>query len=313
MGEKTMKAMAYQSYGGVEKLEQLELPIPKVGPGAVRIKVKAAGVNPVDWKVMAGYLDPMLDADFPVVPGWDVAGVIDAVGFDTPEFAVGDEVHAYGRRDTVGIGSFAEYITLPVTAVAHKPQQLSFEEAAALPLTSGTALRALDALELAQGDVLLIHNGSGGVGQAAIQIAKAAGARVLATSSAKNHPLLQALGAEALTYGDGLVESVRAVAPDGVDAVADFHGGVLADTLAVLKQSGRHASVADDGVMAEGGRYIWVRPDGAQLQRLNAMVEAGDLKVNVVSTRPMQEAAAAFAESMEGHAGGKIVLTEFTN
>ncbi len=313
MGEATMKAMAYRSYGGVEKLEQLELPLPKVGPGSVRIKVKAAGVNPVDWKVMAGYLDPMLTADFPVVPGWDVAGVVDAVGFDTPEFAVGDEVHANGRRDTVGIGSFAEYITLPVTAVAHKPKQLSFEEAAALPLTGLTALRTLDALEMAPNDVLLIHNGSGGVGQAAIQIAKAAGVRVLATSSSKNHKLLASLGAEPLTYGAGLVEEVRELAPEGVDAVADFHGGVLDDTLAVLKDSGRQASIADDGVTAHGGHYIWVRPDGPQLERLNAMVEAGEVNVNVVSSRPMQDAAAAFTESMEGHAGGKIVLTEFTN
>lgn len=313
MGEPTMRAMAYRTYGGVEKLEQYELPIPKVGPGTVRIRVKAAGVNPVDWKIMAGYLDPVFDADFPVVPGWDVAGVVDAVGFDTPEFAIGDEVHAYGRRDTVGIGSFAEFITLPANTVAHKPKQLSFEEAAALPLTGGTALRTLDALELTPNDVLLIHNGSGGVGQAAIQIAKAAGARVLATSSSKNHKLLASLGAEPLTYGAGLVEAVRTLAPEGVDAVADFHGDALDDTLSVLKDSGRHASIADDAVAAHDGRYIWVRPDGTQLERLNAMVEAGDLKVHVVSSRPMQDAAAAFTESMDGHAGGKIVLTAFTD
>lgn len=313
MSEPTMKAMAYRSYGGVEKLEQLDLPLPKVGPGTVRIKVKAAAVNPVDWKVMAGYLDPILDTTFPAVPGWDVAGVVDAVGFDTPEFAVGDEVHAYGRRDTVGIGSFAEYMTLPVGAVARKPQALTFEEAAALPLTGGTALRTLDALDLTDGQTLLIHNGAGGVGQAAIQIANARGVRVLATSSPKNHELLASLGAEPLTYGDGLVEAVRALAPEGVDAVADFHGGALAQTLAVLKDSGRHASVADASVAEHGGRYIWVRPDGKELERLDALVEGGTLTVHVVSTRPMQEAAAAFEESMAGHAGGKIVLTGFTD
>lgn len=313
MGERTMRAMAYASYGGVEKLEQVELPVPKVGPGMVRIKVKAAGVNPVDWKVMAGYLDPIMEVDFPAVPGWDVSGVVDAVGFDTPEFAVGDEVHAYGRRDTVGIGSFAEYITLPASAVARKPKQLSFEEAAALPLTGGTALRALDALGLAPDQVLLIHNGAGGVGQAAIQIAKAAGIRVLATSSPKNHELLASLGAEPLTYGDGLVDAVRALAPEGVDAVADFHGGALEDTLAVLKDSGRHASIADGTVAAHGGRYIWVRPDGKELERLDALVEDGTLTVHVVSSRPMHEAAAALTESMSGHAGGKIVLTGFTD
>lgn len=312
MNAATMKAMAYRSYGGVEKLEQLELPVPKVGPGSVRIKIKAAGVNPVDWKVMAGYLDPIMEVNFPVVPGWDVAGVVDAVGFDTPEFAVGDEVHAYGRRDSLGIGSFAEYITLPASAVAHKPAELSFEEAAALPLTGGTALRALDALDLAAGQTLLIHNGAGGVGQAAIQIAKAAGVRVLATASEKNHPLLASLGAEALTYGEGLVDAVRALVPGGVDAVADFHGEALDDTLAILTDSGRHVSIADDAVTEHGGRYIWVRPDATQLQRLDAMVVDGTLSVRVVSSRPMQEAGQAFTESMGGHAGGKIVLTEFT-
>ena len=313
MGERTMKAMAYASYGGVEKLEQLELPLPKAGPGTVRIKVEAAGVNPVDWKVMAGYLDPIMDVDFPAVPGWDVAGVVDAVGFDTPEFSIGDEVHAYGRRDTVGIGSFAQYITLPAGALAHKPKQLSFEEAAALPLTGGTALRALDALELAPGQSLLIHNGAGGVGQAAIQIAKAAGVRVLATSSARNHELLSLLGAEPLTYGAGLVEAVRALVPGGVDAVADFHGGALEDTLAVLKESGKHASIADGTVGEHGGRYIWVRPDGRELARLDELVEAGKLSVHVVSSYPMQEAAAAITQSMGGHAGGKIVLTGFSD
>lgn len=313
MSESTMKAMAYATYGGVEKLEQIELPLPKVSPGMVRIKNKAAGVNPVDWAVMAGYLDQILTVDFPVVPGWDVSGVVEAVGFDTPEFKVGDEVHAYGRRDSVGMGTFAQYVTLPADVVAHKPKELSFEEAAALPLTGGTALRTLDALDLAPGQVLLIHNGAGGVGQAGIQIAKAAGVRVLATSSPKNHAHLAALGAEPLAYGEGLVDAVRALVPEGVDAVADFHGGALEQTLAVLKDSGRHASIADGSVGEHGGHYIWVRPVGAELERLNALVRDGKLGVHVVASLPMQEAADALKLSMSGHAGGKIVLTEFTD
>ncbi|MGL3804493.1 NADP-dependent oxidoreductase [Paeniglutamicibacter sp. R2-26] len=308
-----MKAMAYASYGGVEKLEQLELPRPKVGPGSVLIRIKAAGVNPVDWKVMGGYLDPIMDVTFPVIPGWDVAGVVEAVGFDTPEFKVGDEVYAYGRRDSVHFGSFAEYMVLPAATVAHKPELLSWEEAAALPLTGGTAQRTLDSLDLKAGQTLLIHNGSGGVGQTAIQLAVVAGVRVLATGSEKNHRTLAALGAEPVTYGEGLVERVRALAPEGVDAVADFHGGALEDTLAVLKESGTHASIADGTVMGHGGHFIWVRSNGKELDRLSALVNDGKLKINVVSTYPMQEAAAAFGESMAGHAGGKIVLTEFTN
>ncbi|MDO5744248.1 MAG: NADP-dependent oxidoreductase, partial [Micrococcaceae bacterium] len=302
MGERTMKAMAYAGYGGIEVLGRRLLPVPKVGPGMVRIGIKAAAVNPVDYKIMAGYLDPVLDIDFPAVPGWDVAGVVEAVGFDTPEFSVGDEVHAYGRRDTVGIGSWAEYISLPASMVAHKPEKLSWEEAAGLPLTGMTALRTLDALEISAGQSLLIHNGSGGVGQAAIQIARAAGARVLATASEANHELLASLGAEPLVYGEGLVARVRALAPDGVDAVADFHGEALGDTLAVLKDNGRHASIADASVAEAGGHYIWVRPDGKALERLDAMVEAGTLAVRVASARPMEQAAAAVTESMAGHA-----------
>lgn len=312
MSEQTMKAMAYASYGGIEKLEQLELPRPKVGPGSVLIRVKAAGVNPVDWKVMAGYLDPIMEVTFPVIPGWDVAGVVEGVGFDTPEFKAGDEVYAYGRRDSVHFGSFAEYIVLPAATVALKPAALSWEEAAALPLTGGTAQRALDALDLKPGQTLLIHNGSGGVGQTAIQLARVAGVRVLATGSPKNHETLAALGAEPVSYGEGLVERVRALAPEGVDAVADFHGEALEATLAVLKPSGAHASIADGSVTGHGGHFIWVRPDGRELDRLSALVDDGKLTINVVSTYPMQEAAAAFGESMAGHAGGKIVLTEFT-
>lgn len=313
MSEQTMKAMAYKGYGGLDKLEQLELPRPKVGPGSVLIRVKAAGVNPVDWKIMGGYLDAIMNVTFPVIPGWDVAGVVEAVGFDTPEFKVGDEVYAYGRRDSVHFGSFAEYMVLPASSVAHKPASLSWEEAAALPLTGLTAQRTLDALELKSGQTLLIHNGSGGAGQAAIQIATNAGVNVIATASPQNHDLLRGLGATPVARGEGLVERVRELAPEGVDAVADFHGEALETTLAVLKESGTHASVADGSVAAHGGHYIWVRPEAKELDRLSALVEAGKLKVNVVSARPMQEAAAAFGESMAGKTAGKIVLTEFTN
>ena len=120
----TMQAMTYARYGGTEVLEQTQLPLPKVAPGAVLIRVKAAGVNPVDWKLMAGGLDGILDVNFPVVPGWDVAGVVEAVGLDTPEFQIGDEVYSYGRRDTVQLGTFAEFVSLPAAIVAHKPRSL---------------------------------------------------------------------------------------------------------------------------------------------------------------------------------------------
>ncbi|MFC8303872.1 NADP-dependent oxidoreductase [Specibacter sp. NPDC057265] len=307
-----MKAMTYAQYGGVEVLEQTQRPAPKLAPGSVLIRVKAAGVNPVDWKLMSGGLDGLMDVNFPVTAGWDVAGVVEAVGIDTPEFQVGDEVYSYGRRDTVQGGTFAELVALPAAVVARKPARLSWAEAAALPLTGLTALRTLDVLNVPAGRTLLIHNGSGSVGRTGIQLAVHAGVRVLATASPANHDRLRELGAEPLNYGESLVERVRALAPDGVDAAADFIGGVLQDTLAVLKAGGRHASIADPGVLDHGGHYLWVRPGAAELERLSALVEAGSLSVDVAQTFPMQDAARAFEASMSGHGAGKIVLTGFT-
>ncbi|MEV8181737.1 NADP-dependent oxidoreductase [Specibacter sp. NPDC078692] len=308
-----MKAMSYSQYGGSEVLTQSQLPTPKVAPGSVLIRVKAAGVNPVDWKIMSGGLDALMDVNFPVIPGWDVAGVVAAVGFDTPEFTVGDEVYSYGRRDTVHGGTFAELVALPAAIVAHKPAGLSWELAAALPLTGLTAQRTLDALGVAEEQTLLIHNGSGGVGRTAIQLAVNDGVRVIATASPKNHDRMRELGAIPLSYGPGLVERVQELGLEGVDAVADFAGGVLTETLALLKAGGRHASIADWSVTQHGGQYVWVRPDASELERLSLLVEDGTLSVDVAQTFPMQDAAQAFEASMSGHGTGKIVLTEFTN
>lgn len=308
-----MKAMSYSQYGGTEVLTQSQLPTPKVAPGSVLIRVKAAGVNPVDWKIMSGGLDALMDVNFPVIPGWDVAGVVAAVGFDTPEFTVGDEVYSYGRRDTVHGGTFAELVALPAAIVAHKPAGLSWEQAAALPLTGLTAQRTLDALGVAEEQTLLIHNGSGGVGRTAIQLAVNDGVRVIATASPKNHDRMRELGAIPLSYGPGLVERVQELGLEGVDAVADFAGGVLTETLALLKAGGRHASIADWSVTQHGGQYVWVRPDASELERLSLLVEDGTLSVDVAQTFPMQDVAQAFEASMSGHGTGKIVLTEFTN
>lgn len=308
-----MKAMSYSQYGGTEVLTQSQLPTPKVAPGSVLIRVKAAGVNPVDWKIMSGGLDALMDVNFPVIPGWDVAGVVAAVGFDTPEFTVGDEVYSYGRRDTVHGGTFAELVALPAAIVAHKPAGLSWELAAALPLTGLTAQRTLDALGVAEEQTLLIHNGSGGVGRTAIQLAVNDGVRVIATASPKNHDRMRELGAIPLSYGPGLVERVQELGLEGVDAVADFAGGVLTETRALLKAGGRHASIADWSVTQHGGQYVWVRPDASELERLSLLVEDGTLSVDVAQTFPMQDAAQAFEASMSGHGTGKIVLTEFTN
>lgn len=306
-----MRAITYSHYGSPDVLELTEQPMPKVGPGAVLIRVKAAAINPVDWKVMAGYLDTMIDVVFPAIPGWDVAGVIEAVGVDTPHFRVGDEVIANGRTDWVHGGSFAEYIALPERLVARKPASLTWAEAAGLPLAGMTAFQVLTRLGVTGGDTVLIHGGAGGVGSMGIQIAAARGARVIATASVQNHEYLRGLGAEPVAYGGGLAARVRELAPDGVSIVADFVGGVLDTTLAVLAQGGRHASIADGEVEVEqhGGTSMWVDPSATTLQALADLVDERGLRVEIARTFSLAQAADAFRLSMLGHTRGKIVVT----
>ncbi|WP_030231104.1 NADP-dependent oxidoreductase [Streptomyces sp. NRRL S-350] len=305
-----MRAVTYDSYAeDNSRLRYGEVPDPKVGPGQVLIRVRAAAVNPVDWKVMAGGLDGMMDAVFPVVPGWDVAGVVTGTGPDTPEFAPGDEVIAYARKDVVQAGTFAEYVAVAAPAVARKPATLDWAQAAGLPLAGLTALRSLDRLAVGPADVLLLHGAAGGVGSLAVQLGRDRGARVIGTASEPNHDFVRGLGAEPVSYGDGLTERVRALAPDGVSAVADFVGGQLETTLAVLADGGRHVSVADPVVEQHGGHWIWVRPDGAELADLAAAVDRGALTVEVAETFPLERVGDAFDASRTGHTRGKLIIT----
>ncbi|MER7674234.1 NADP-dependent oxidoreductase [Kitasatospora sp. NPDC096128] len=304
-----MRAVTYDAFApDNSRLEYGEVPDPKVGPGQVLIQVKAASVNPVDWKVMAGGLDAMMDTVFPAIPGWDVAGVVTRTGPDTPEFAPGDEVMAYARKDVVQAGTFAEYVAVAAPAVARKPAGLDWAQAAGLPLAGLTAQRSLERLAVGPDDVLLVHGAAGGVGSLAVQLGRDLGARVIGTASERNHAYLRKLGAEPVTYGDGLTERVRALAPDGVSTVADFVGGQLETTLAVLADGGRHISVADPGVTQHGGHWIWVRPDGAKLAELAAVVERGALTVEVAATFPLERTAEAFDASRTGRTRGKLVI-----
>ncbi|GAA3006776.1 NADP-dependent oxidoreductase [Kitasatospora albolonga] len=306
-----MKAITYRAYGGADVLEYGEVPTPKVGPDAVLVKVRAAAVNPVDWKIQAGYLDGFLDAVFPVIPGWDVAGVVEQVGVGVTEYAVGDEVMGYVREDMVSRGTFAEYVAAPVRTLAHKPAALSFEQAAGLPLAGLTAHQALtQALAVRAGETVLVHAAAGGVGSLAVQIAVALGANVIGTASERNHEFLRGLGAEPVAYGEGLAERVRALAPQGVDAVLDLVGGdALTVSPSLLAEGGRLASIADGAVLALGGRYVFVRPDTAGLTELAELADKGLLTVEVAATFPLERAAEAQRLNAEGHTRGKIVVT----
>jgi NADPH:quinone reductase-like Zn-dependent oxidoreductase len=303
-----MKAITFAEFGDPDILALTDVPDPKVGPGEVLIRVRSASVNPVDWKVAMGYLAPLMHVEFPAIPGWDVAGVVEAVGLDTPEWSVGDEVIAYARKDWVHGGTFAELVTAPVRTVARKPTSLDWNQAAGLPLAGLTAYQLLHRLGTKAGDTVLIHAAAGGVGLLGVQIARALGARVIGTASEGNHDFLRDLGAEPVTYGDGLAERVRALAPDGVDVVADFVGGVLEETLAVLKEGGTHGSVTDGTVAEHGGLSIWVRPDAHDLAALADLADVGKLTVPVAQVFALRDAAKAFELSQGGHVRGKIAI-----
>ncbi|MFI5803790.1 NADP-dependent oxidoreductase [Streptomyces sp. NPDC051561] len=305
-----MKAISYSAYGSPDALEYGERPMPKLGPDSVLVKVRAASVNPVDWKVLGGYLDPALDAVFPVVPGWDVAGVVEQAGASVSEFAPGDEVIGYVREDFVSRGTFAEYVAAPIRTLARKPAGVSFEEAAGLPLAGLTAYQALNrSLKVQPGETVLVHAAAGGVGSLAVQIARAQGVKVIGTASERNHEYLRSLGATPVTYGDGLAERVRELAPEGVDAVLDLVGGdALQMSPEVLAKGGRLASIADGAVKELGGDYVFVRPDSADLTALTELVEAGEIKVEVAAVYPLQKAADAFRDSIGGHTRGKIAI-----
>ncbi|MFE3326459.1 NADP-dependent oxidoreductase [Streptomyces sp. NPDC059176] len=306
-----MKAISYRRYGGPEVLEYGELPEPKVGPDAVLVKVRAAAVNPVDWKCREGYLDGLIDAVFPVIPGWDVSGVVVQPGVSVPEFAVGDEVMGYVREDFLARGTFAEYVAAPVRTLARKPRNLSFEEAAGLPLAGLTAYQVLtQALGVRQGDTLLVHAAAGGVGSIAVQLARHFGARVIGTGSESSHDFLRDLGAEAVPYGEGLVERVRALSPGGVDAVLDTVGGdTLTASAELLADGGRLVSISDPAVTTFGGRYVFVRPNTADLYRLSELAEEEVISVHVARSFPLEQAADAHRLNQEGHTRGKIVVT----
>ncbi|MYX12757.1 zinc-binding dehydrogenase [Streptomyces sp. SID8374] len=305
-----MKAISYNTYGSADVLEYGERPDPKVGPDSVLVKVRAAAVNPVDWKAREGYLQGGLEAVFPVIPGWDVSGVVVQPGVAVDEFAVGDEVIGYVREDFLSRGTFAEYVAAPVRTLARKPLSLSFEEAAGLPLAGLTAYQVLHrTLKIRDGDTVLVHAAAGGVGSLAVQLARHSGCRVVGTASARNHDHVRSLGAEPVEYGDGLADRLRELVPEGFDAAFDTVGGealrVSAETLA---EGGRLASIADNEVFSYGGRYAFVRPDAADLVQLAELAEQGIVTVHVDRVFPLEQAAEAYRLNQEGRTRGKIVV-----
>jgi NADPH:quinone reductase-like Zn-dependent oxidoreductase len=306
-----MRAAVYDRFGGAEVLEVREVDDPPVGPDTVLVRTRATSVNPVDWKIREGYLQGAYPHHLPVVPGWDVSGVVEQVGPAVRTgLRPGDEVFGYVRRDDVAHGTTAELVPAPERTVVRKPAGLSFEEAAALPLAGLTAWQSLtEALEVGAGDRVLVHAAAGGVGHLAVQIAVALGAEVVATASPRNHDFVRSLGAsEVVDYSAGPV-SEQLASP--VDAVLDLVGGpALDDAPKQVRDSARIASIIDPGtVLAMGGRYVFVRPDRDGLEALTRLVDEGALRVELATVLPLDEIADAHRLSEEGHVRGKVAVT----
>lgn len=313
-----MRAIGIREFGGREKLELLDVPEPKVPPDAVKIRIHAAGVNPVDWKLREGRLEPRFLHFFPVVIGWDAAGVVEEVGPGVVEVAPGDEVFAYCRKHFIGEGTYGEFVSVPVTFVAKKPRTLSFEEAGAFPLTALAAYQALFfGAGLTAGETALVYGAAGGVGSFAVQLALDAGAEVIGVASERNREYVLGLGAyEVIDYSQqDVVEAVRSFKPEGVEVVLDTIGGEsLERAVAAVRDGGRLVSIAqpptDEHFRQRGidAAYVYVRPDGEQLEELADLAEAGRLVVDLAEVLPLEQAARAHELSEEGHVRGKLVL-----
>lgn len=307
-----MKAVVAGRYGGPDVLALGERPDPKLGPDSVLVQVAAASVNPVDYKIVRGYLDGAFPSFLPLIPGWDVAGEVAAVGPAVTHVEVGERAYGYARKDYIGDGTWAQLVAVPERGIAAAPTTVDLAAASCVPLAGLTAYQTLtDKLAVGPGDTVLIHAASGGVGTFATQIAAALGARVIGTASERNADYLRGLGAEPVAYGDGLVDRVRALAPEGVDAVVDLVGGeALWVSPQLVRDRNRIVSVVDAALVKEiGGQYLFVRPDVDDLGELTRLVDHGKLRVHVQQRFPWAQVREAVTEAEAGHVRGKLVLT----
>ncbi|KPI21761.1 NADPH:quinone reductase [Actinobacteria bacterium OK006] len=297
----------FSVYGSTDVLSVVDVPPPTPGPPQVRLAVRAAGVNPIDWKILRGYMSQVMPLDLPAGLGSDVAGVVDQVGEGVTAFEVGDEVLGASITPSYAQSALAD----PAVLVA-KPASVPWEVAGSLAGQGITAWEVLNKLKIAKGETLLVHAAAGGVGTFAVQLAVARGARVIGTASESNHEQLRSLGAEPVTYGEGLVDRVRAIAPQGVDAVLDASGrGEIPDSIELAGGPARVLTLVAFDAADTGIQVHMSAPgeSGAQaLRDILSLMEKGRLRVPIWRTFPLAEAADALQVSQAGHLGGKIVL-----
>jgi NADPH:quinone reductase-like Zn-dependent oxidoreductase len=311
-----MRAIAEETFGGPIAL--MDLPTPEIGAGEVLIRVRAAGINPFDWKVADGALEDQMRHRFPLIPGFDAAGVIERVGADVTEFAEEDEVYGYLFKPVIGAGTYAEYVSAPATIVAQKPVTVGFAEAAALPTPGLTAMDLVNAVDVREGETILIVGATGGVGAYATQLAARRGAHIIATARRTNEAFVRELGAaETIDHTtEDLIDAVRMAHPGGIDAVIDVASDrkALGRISTLVKNGGRLASsvyAADVEGLARrgiGATNVSMQPDARRLEKLSRMVDAGELSVTLDRTFPLEKAPEALEERRTGHVRGKIVL-----
>ncbi|MFD5464143.1 NADP-dependent oxidoreductase [Kitasatospora sp. NPDC127059] len=298
-----VKAFGFVDYGGPETQEFLDRPVLDPGPGQLAITVRAAGVNPVDWKIRRGFLGR--ERQLPAVLGQEAAGVVQQVGPGVTGFTPGDEVFGL-----VAAGAFAEQTLLRAEMSALKPEAVGFDLAAALCVSVATADDAVRQLALGAGRTLLILGIAGGVGSAAAQIARSQGLVVVGTASDANRAYVESLGATQVRYGDGVAARIAEAAPAGVDGILDLVGGDALRAVAdVRAERTELVSTADPATVAElGGSYVTRSTTPETLAALAALVAAGDLDPQVTGRYPLADAAEALAEVESGHARGKVIL-----
>jgi NADPH:quinone reductase-like Zn-dependent oxidoreductase len=300
-----MKAIVFDTFGGPEVLHLAEVPLPTPGPGQIRVQIRAAGVNPLDGKVRSGAMEARFPTPLPAVLGVELAGVVDALGDGVTGVAAGDRVFGWADAPT---GSYAEYAL--ATTWVPIPDGLDFVTAVTLPVAVETANRVLDQLGVRSGETLLVHGASGAVGQVAVQIAVSRGLTVIGTAGEQNQDRVRALGATPVVYGPGLVERVRALAPDGVDAVFDVAGkGALPDSIELRGGTDRIITIADPDAPRLGVAFSsGLERSGDGLAAFADRLVGGEVSTTVAERYEFSRAADAHRLSDGGHAGGKVVL-----
>lgn len=297
-----MRGYGFLRAGGPEQEAFVDVPEPEPGPGELLVRVRAAGVNPGDWRVRNG----SYGVDGPAVLGREVAGTVLAVGDDVTGFAPGDEV--FGGCPGM-LGGWAPRALITASFAAHRPDGVGPEQAAVLPVAAGTAYDTLENLQLERGSTLLVNGAGGGVGLPLVQLARLRGLHVVGTASPAKHDLLTRLGATPVAYGDGVIDRIRAAAPGGIAGALDLVGGTALRAITGLVSAGALYSVADKTLVKElGGNDVTRDRSTAVLAELARSIADGGLDPMVSEVRPLEQAGAALALVEGGHATGKIVL-----